>query len=349
MSATVGVAMVGAGAFGEFCLKAFSAVEGLKIVAVVDSHFERAQALARQYSATAYGDLGQALEHPDVSIFTLSTPPFLHAEQGLAVLKAGKHLLCEKPLALRVEDAEEMISVARTNGVHLTINYVMRHNPYWRAAAQLAQSGVLGVLRHMDLENHAAGLALADQHWFWDKKLSGGIWIEHGVHFFDAFSWVSGASGTVLGSTHYIRSDGAVDRVEALLRYGDVAAHCYHAFDQSSQTEQTTVRLTFEHGYITLPEWVPTALELVTTVDRSRWESYMPGEVTVRTLPTGQIEAIGRLPENKSAIYTQCIQAGIRDLVDAVRSHDHVVAVRAEYGLDSLRTAVAAETVGSKG
>lgn len=349
MSATVGIAMVGAGAFGEFCLTAFSAVEGLKIVAVIDSHFERAQALARQYGATAYSDLAQALEHPDVAIFTLSTPPFLHAEQGLAVLKAGKNLLCEKPLALRVEDAEEMISVAQANYVHLTVNYVMRNNPYWQAAAQLAQSGILGALRHMDLENHAAGLALPDQHWFWNKKLSGGIWIEHGVHFFDAFSWVSGASGTVLGSTQYFRADAAVDRVEALLRYGDTAAHCYHAFDQSKQTEQTTVRLTFEHGYITLPEWVPTALELVTTVDRTHWETYMPGEVTVRTLTTGQIEAIGRLPENKSAIYTQCIQAGIRDLVGAVLDPHHAVSVRAEYGLDSLRTAVAAERMGSRG
>src|SRR5689334_8867952 len=319
MSETIGIAMVGAGSFGEFCLEAFSAVEGLQVSAIVDSNLERAETLARRYGATAYQTLSSALERPDVAIFTLSTPPFLHAEQGLAVLKAGKHLFCEKPLALTVEDAEQMIAIARANHVHLTINYVMRHNPYWQAAAQLAQSGVLGALRHMDLENHAAGLALPDHHWFWDKKLSGGIWIEHGVHFFDAFSWVSGMPGTVLGSTQYFRPDGAIDRVEALLRYGGIAAHCYHAFDQTPQTEQTTVRLTFEHGYITLPEWVPTALEIRTTVDRTLWEAFLPGEVTYRTLHTGQIEAIGRLSENKSAIYTKCIQAGIRDLVDVLR------------------------------
>src|SRR6266536_3608796 len=154
-----------------------------------------------------------------------------------------------------------MISAAQANHVHLTTNYVMRHNPYWQAAARLAQSQVLGPLRHMDLQNHAAGLVLPEHHWFWDKNLSGGIWVEYGVHFFDAFSWLSSSPGIVLGSTKYGRPDGVVDRVEAILRYGDAAAHCYHAFDQSRQTEQTTVRLTFERGYVTLREWVPTSLD----------------------------------------------------------------------------------------
>lgn len=346
MNAPVNMAMVGAGAFGAFCLEAFSQLDGLQIAAVVDSNFERAHTLAGRFGAAAYTGLAPVLARPDVDIVTLSTPPFLHAAQGMAVLEAGKHLLCEKPLALTVEDGQRMIAAAQAKGVHLTVNYVMRHNPYWQAAAQLAQSGVLGGLRHMDLENHAAGLALPDQHWFWDKALSGGIWIEHGVHFFDAFAWVSGQVGEVVGSVHYTRADGAVDRVEALLRYGDAAAHCYHAFDQSKQTEQTTVRLTFAHGYITLREWVPTSLELLTTVEREHWQPYMPGEVTTRTLATGQVEAIARLPDTKSMIYTKGIQAGIQDLAAAVRNPDYQVAVRPEFGLASLRTAVSAEQMG---
>jgi predicted dehydrogenase len=347
MTETIGIAMVGAGAFGQFCLKAFSEVQGIKIAAVVDTDLERAQAVASAYDAAAYQDLDSALGRPDVAIVILSTPPYLHAEQGLAALRSGKHLFCEKPLALTVEDGQRMIAEAQANHVHLTVNYVMRHNPYWQAAAQIAQSKVLGALLHMDLQNHAAGLALSDQHWFWDKKLSGGIWIEHGVHFFDAFSWVSGLQGTVLGSTQYFRADGAVDRVEALMRYGNTAAHCYHAFDQSKQTEQTTVRLTFEQGYITLREWVPTSLELLTTVERIHWESFMPGSVTSQTLPTGQLEVVARLQDDKAAIYIRGIQSGMRDLVDALRNPQHMVAVRAEYGLDSLKMAVAAEDMGS--
>src|SRR5205823_3883346 len=116
-------------------------------------------------------------------------------------------------------------------------------------------------------------------HWFWDKHQSGGIWIEHGVHFFDAFQWVSNQRGKAIASHHYTRGDGATDRVEGLFRYGETAAHCYHGFDQSGQTEQTTVTLTFAHGYVTLREWVPTSLELLTPVERSAWDQYLPDRV----------------------------------------------------------------------
>lgn len=342
MTQPLGIAMVGAGAFGEFCLKAFSAVETIRIAAIVDININRAQALANQYGAMALTDIEAMLTNADVHIVTLSTPPYLHHEQGLAALNAGKHLFCEKPLALTVEQGEEMILAAQTHHVHLTINYVMRHNPYWQAAAQLAQSSVLGALRHLDLANYAAGLSLADNHWFWDKNLSGGIWTEHGVHFFDAFSWVSGAAGHVIAAQQFQRSDHVVDRVEALLRYGDTAAHCYHSFDQSAQTEQTTVRLSFAKGYVTLREWVPTSLELLTTVERRSWERFLPGEITSSTLPNGQTLNIARTSDDKSALYTKSIQNGIRELAAVIHDPSRSLQVLPEYGLESLKTAVEA-------
>jgi predicted dehydrogenase len=63
---------------------------------------ERVQVLAPRYAAQPYAELDALLENPDVEIVALNTPPFLHARQGLAVLRAGKHLFCEKPLALTV-------------------------------------------------------------------------------------------------------------------------------------------------------------------------------------------------------------------------------------------------------
>ena len=229
----------------------------------------------------------------------------------------------------------------RKKSVYLTVDYVMRHNPYWTMAAKLAQSGILGKLRHMDLANHANGLALADDHWFWDQGKSGGIWIEHGVHFFDAFSWVSGAQGEVIASKSYQRSDGRIDRVEGLFRYGDVAAHCYHAFDQSGQTEQTTVRLTFERGYITLPEWIPTELQLQTTLPRTAWESYLLPLAEVIERPDGQIFARSHMGLSKSDLYKQAIQDGVRNLAAAIQAGESLT-VTGENGLDSLTTAVLA-------
>jgi predicted dehydrogenase len=340
----VGVGLVGAGAYGQFCLEAFSQMPEVRIVAVADVDAERARTLAERYGAESYDSIGGLLDHPDVEIVALNTPPNFHAEQGVAVLKAGKHLFCEKPLALTIEEGERLVEAAKENHAHLTVDYVMRRNPYWEAAAALAQSGVLGALRHMDLANHAAGLELPADHWFWDKSKSGGIWIEHGVHFFDAFAWVAGESGQILASKAYYRPDSVNDRVEALAQYGPVAAHFYHAFDQSSHTEQTVVRLTFQHGYVTLNEWVPTSIEILTPVPFPELQPFLNGSLEHQAVD-GKTWAKAYALEGKSAVYRQCIQAGMRDLAAAVRDSSHPLAVTGEHGLESLRMAVAAESL----
>jgi predicted dehydrogenase len=341
----VGVGLVGAGAFGEFCLEAFAAMPEVKFVGIADIELDRARRLAERYGTRVYGSLDALLENPTLHIVALNTPPYLHAEQGLTALRAGKHLFCEKPLALTYEDGQQLIKAAEENRVLLTVDYVMRHNPFWSAAVRLAQSGVLGAVRHMDLANHAAGLALPDTHWFWDKALSGGIWIEHGVHFFDAFAWVAGHKGQVLSSTAYQRDDGKTDRVEALCRYRDAAAHFYHGFDQSGQSEQTTVRITFEQGYVTLQEWIPTALELLAVVDQDKWAHLLPGAQEFSALPDGRILAKAHAPEGKAAIYHRSIQDGMRNLIQAIDDPDVELCITGEHALASLQMAVAAQAM----
>jgi predicted dehydrogenase len=228
----------------------------------------------------------------------------------------------------------------------LTIDYVMRRNPLWEAATRLRESGLLGRLRHMDLANHAAGLSLPAGHWFWDKSRSGGIWIEHGVHFFDACAWVAGTNGEIGGAHEFQREDGATDRVECLARYGDAAAHFYHGFDHSGATEQTTVQVAFDRGYLTLHEWVPTLLELTTWGDAQQIAVLLPGQVTQRPLDNGRTRIVATLVEGKTAVYKASIQAGMRDLALAVRSPDHALSVTGAHGLNSLRMAVEAERLG---
>jgi predicted dehydrogenase len=335
-----GLALVGAGAFGAFCLDSYSTLPEVQIRAVVDTNLARAEELAALHSARAYDNLNALLDDADVSIVHVSTPPSSHGPQGMAVLGAGKHLFCEKPLALTVQEGEALLRTARENRVFLTVNYVMRHNPFWAAVAALTRNRTLGELRHIDLANHAAGLSLPPDHWFWDPSISGGIWVEHGVHFFDAFAWATGTDGTAVCGQLYQRGDGRTDRVEGLFQYGTTAVHCYHAFDKSSQTEQTTVRLTFDGGYVTLREWVPTSLELDTWVEPEKWRELLPGEITVSLAEDGRTFAVSRLKEDKPALYRRSIQAGMQDLVQAAGDPDHRLAVTGELALASLKTAI---------
>jgi predicted dehydrogenase len=105
----VGIGLVGAGAFGEFCLEALAAMPDVRIIAIADVDAGRAQRLASRYGAHAYPDLEPMLANPAVEIVALNTPPYLHAPQGLAAIEAGKHLFCEKPLARTAHDGERMI------------------------------------------------------------------------------------------------------------------------------------------------------------------------------------------------------------------------------------------------
>src|SRR5688572_25649717 len=93
------VALVGLGAFGKFCLEAFALMPDVKLVAVCDVDIARCQWAVEQYGLTAYDSIDALLHDEAVEIVALNTPPYLHAEQGLAILNAGKHLFCEKPLA----------------------------------------------------------------------------------------------------------------------------------------------------------------------------------------------------------------------------------------------------------
>src|SRR5687768_3193574 len=105
----IGVGLVGAGAFGEFCLAAFAAMPEIRIAAVADTDSTRAEVSARKYGATAYSSLDALLADDSVQIVALNTPPFLHAGQGLAILNTGRHLFCEKPLALTIEEGDTLL------------------------------------------------------------------------------------------------------------------------------------------------------------------------------------------------------------------------------------------------
>lgn len=346
----VGIGLVGAGAYGEFCLAAFAEVPEVRIAAICDTDAARAERFAVQYGIPAYTSLDALLEDANVEIVALNTPPFLHAQQGLRALEAGKHLFCEKPLALTLGEGQTLANAAQRAGTRLTVDYVMRQNPLWTAAANIAASGVLGKLLHMDLTNHAAGLSLPSNHWFWDKSKSGGIWVEHGVHFFDAFTWVAGTSGHITASNAFTNDAGHIDRVEALATYGETAAHFYHGFTHSGASEQTTARLAFQRGYITLYEWVPTLMKISAVAPEvaDSLSAVLPGTVNLEPMQHDLYHVTARLTEGKSAVYRECVQRGIRDFALAVRLPHHVLSVNVDHALDSLRLAIEADTLSNR-
>jgi predicted dehydrogenase len=142
----VGFGVIGAGLFGENHALVYSRMPGVELVAVCDQNVERAREVAERYGARAYDtDYTRLLADADIQAVSIATPDFAHAEIALAAAQAGKHILCEKPLATTVEEAQAIVDAAEGAGVKLMVDFHNRANPPFVAARDNVESGTIGV------------------------------------------------------------------------------------------------------------------------------------------------------------------------------------------------------------
>jgi len=365
----LGLGLIGYGGFGRFCLEVYAAMPELRVVAVADVDGDRRREAADRFGVRVYAGADDLLAAPDVDVVVISTPPHTHGPLSLRAIRAGKHVFCEKPLALSLAEADEVIAEAARRTVRLTVNYVLRPNPLVRRLRALLRSGVLGPLLHMSLENLATDEHLKPGHWFWDQARSGGIWVEHGVHFFDLFRWLSGERAEAVAALARTRPDGCQDRVWATVRCsGDLVATYHHGFTQPARFEQTTIRLACARGRAALHGWIPTRLVVDGLVDEEGlallrgWAGGEP-EVVERyaDAATGgwacgaPYRAVARvrveqaLPEGKQAVYRASVRANMEDFVAAIRDPAHIPQVTPADGRDSLAVALAATRAAATG
>ena len=292
---TVRVGLVGCGAFARFSMARYRQLPGVTIAAVADIDAAAAKRAAGELGAEPRAP-DAVLVAPDVDLVYIATPPALHFRQARAALEAGKHVLVEKPLATTVADAEALAALAARQGRVCVANLVERYNPLADAVAAVIRSRALGDLVHGLFINEAADEGLAPGHWFWDRAMSGGIFVEHGVHFFDLVAFWLGA-GEVVAAAHSVRSPvaagdgdgdgdgdgrGVEEQVMCTCRYAAPGAdgrprggerhagilfHFEHGFHQPSRMDRQELRLVFERGELRLFDWVPTRGELRAVLD----------------------------------------------------------------------------------
>jgi len=193
--ASVGLGLIGAGGtFGTFIQSALRDVEGGRLAGIADVN-EKALQEARQKLGVehAYTDWRQLIADDEVGAVIVATPPFTQHEIARAVLERGKALFLEKPGSVAPEDLRELVDLQRSKRVRATIDYVMRWNPLLDVVRDICRGGWLGALRSMQFVNYAQDETLPKGHWFWDRSKSGGIFVEHGVHFFDLYGEIAGS------------------------------------------------------------------------------------------------------------------------------------------------------------
>jgi predicted dehydrogenase len=164
----VRVAIIGAGAWGINHVRAFARAPGARVVLVCDpdeAARRRAEALVPGVPTAA--NLGEALAAADVDAVVLATPAVQHADQARAALEAGKHVLVEKPLALRASDAERVVAAAARTGRVLLVGHLMLYHPAVEHLQALIRQGELGRILYLYALRVNLGRLRRDENAMW--------------------------------------------------------------------------------------------------------------------------------------------------------------------------------------
>lgn len=191
---TVKIAVIGCGQIAKSHIRAYLQNKRVEIVYLCDAVAQRAQAAVEKFGCgTAVSDYRQVLEDPQIDAVSVCTPNHMHAEIAMAAMKAGKHVLCEKPAGRTLEEVLAMQEAQHQTGKILNIGVVNRFNDQVNRIREYIQAGRLGEVYHVYLSfrshREIPGLGGA----FTNKAIAGGgVLVDWGVHFLDLVMYCLG-------------------------------------------------------------------------------------------------------------------------------------------------------------
>jgi len=198
-AAAAGVGLIGYGAIARDHATAIAGVEGLRVAGVFDISKERRDVAAKELGVPVHASAAALFDDLDVNVVVVGTPPVAHTDSVLAALAAGKHVVCEKPFALRVEEVDRMVDAARSRNLALTVYQSRRWDPDFIALQDAASS--IGELFYM--ESFIGGYSHPCDFWHSHEPISGGTIYDWGSHYFD---WIlrlfPGAVRSISASAH---------------------------------------------------------------------------------------------------------------------------------------------------
>ena len=203
----LGVALVGLGSYSTYQLgPALRRTEYCRLAGVVTGDRAKGRKWARDYGFSeknvyGYDTMAQLAGNPDIDIVYVVTPNGLHAEHSIAAAKAGKHVICEKPMANTVAECDAIIAACRAAGVQLMIGYRLHFEPHHLELARIGREQEFGPVMRMTGGN---GFRLNWQNWRLDAKLAGGgPQMDMGVYVVQAVCMAKGEVAPVAATARF--------------------------------------------------------------------------------------------------------------------------------------------------
>jgi predicted dehydrogenase len=367
----INIGIIGFGGFGQFLFNAWKELPQIKVRGISDLKIHEKDLPDGIVRTTNWVEL---VEKKGIDLIAIVVEPALHKEIAVKALENAKHVFIEKPLALNAEDAKAIIDARDRYGCRASVDYIMRFNPLLNEIRSWYIRGYLGKMRRIIIENYAQDEQLPANHWFWDTERSGGILIEHGVHFIDLVNFISGEEAIRSQVIKADRANGITDRELITTKYksGLLATH-FHQFSRPGFFEETTIRLVFDLGAIELKGWIPLEGSIRLLVNEESKHGLLKSDSVLESSfkdiaeqsdesrPKGwgmdnQKKCLNRIRSggleydvseimisnlslglSKDAVYKYCVKESLMDLVHAIKDPEHELRADLEAGLNSLK------------
>jgi predicted dehydrogenase len=221
------VGIIGTGAFAAVHAEAIGRHPELHLAGFAGKTAAAADAIAARYGVTAYRDARSIVDDDAIDAVIVATPHATHAELTALALRAGTHVLVEKPVAVSTAEALELIDIASSSRARAMVGHLMRWAPAHRQARLALETGEIGQVVAAESRRVIPWNARERQPWHAESHVGGGMWLVQGVHVLDQLRWLIGshpvrAVGTAATMFHPAQS--ADDFGTALLDYGGVQA-----------------------------------------------------------------------------------------------------------------------------
>lgn len=314
MPEKVGFGIIGAGMIAEYHGKSMAELPNVRLVGFYDTNYAAAVRRAKEFNCKAYSSLEAFLASPEIAAVTIATPSGMHGSVALPAARAGKHILCEKPLEITLEKVDEIIRACEENHVLLSPVFQSRFTRPVQLVREAMRSGRFGrmVLASAQMRWFRNATYYSGSNWrgTWEMD-GGGALMNQAIHMIDLLLYINGApeevfafSGTL---THSIEVE---DNLCATVKYRngsfgtiEVSTSCAPGFPRRLEFSGSAGTVAFEEDQIT------------------RWEfaEPLPEDESVKSELTSQADAKGgSAPMNISA---EGHARQISDLAEAIMTH----------------------------
>ena len=188
--------VIGAGGRGHISHHAHNPENGVRLVAAADVADKPLDEFKQKFGADTFvtKDYRELLKRKDIDAVFVTSPDFMHEEQGVAALAAGKAVYCEKPLAITLRGCDRLLSTAMKHKTKLFVGHNMRYMAFVRKMKEIVDSGAIGRVttawcRHFI--NYGGDAYFKD--WHSERKYATGLLLQKGAHDIDVIHWICGA------------------------------------------------------------------------------------------------------------------------------------------------------------